>query len=83
MQYSNIQPYITPAISPIIITNTHNQSAIIPIAFPLHSTNSVVPIITLDLSYYKKLHQAITNAAAKQLKVIPIKNNMFLIFPHF
>ena len=75
-----ISPYITPVISPIIIANTHNQSATIPIAFSLHSTHSVVPIITLDPSHNQKLHQATTAAAAKQLKVIPIKNNMFLIF---
>ena len=76
-------PYITPVLPPIITANTHNQSAIIPIAFSLQYSNSVVPIITLDPSHYKKLHQAIIVAAAKQLKVIPIKNNKFLIFPHF
>ena len=79
----NNSPYITPVISPIIIANTHNQSATIHIAFSLHSNHSVVPIITLNLSHNQKLHQATTAAAAKQLKVIPIKNNKFLIFPHF
>ena len=78
-----ISHYITPVISPIIIANTHNQSATIPIAFSLHSNHSVVPIITLDPSHNQKLHQATIVAAAKQLKVIPIKNNKFLIFPHF